>query len=76
MEKLQPLCALKDGETGVVSHLTATDGMRRRLLDLGLVRDTAVTCIGHSPAGDPAAYSIRGAIIAIRAVDGATIFVQ
>ena len=40
-----------------------------RLLDLGLIRGTRVTCTAKSPAGDPAAYLIRGAVIALRGRD-------
>ena len=35
-------------------------------MDLGLVRGTRVTCVTRSPAGDPGAYLIRGALIALR----------
>jgi ferrous iron transport protein A len=44
--------------------------MRRRMLDIGLAPGTEVECLGRSPAGDPSAYLIRGAVIAIRASDG------
>jgi DtxR family Mn-dependent transcriptional regulator len=39
---------------------------RRRLLDLGVVPDTIVTPEFSSPGGDPIAYRIRGALIALR----------
>jgi DtxR family transcriptional regulator, Mn-dependent transcriptional regulator len=39
---------------------------RRRLLDLGVVPGTVITVQFTSPDGDPAAYLIRGALIALR----------
>lgn len=39
---------------------------RRRLLDLGVVRGTVIDAVLRSAAGDPIAYSIRGALIALR----------
>ena len=39
---------------------------RRRFLDLGLVPGTVVTAEMRSPAGDPTAYRIRDALIALR----------
>jgi ferrous iron transport protein A len=48
-------------------------GMRRRLLDLGLVPGAEVRCMGRSPAGDPSAFLICGAVIAIRRADGADV---
>jgi len=57
---------LKVGETAWVQHLDAEKGMRRRLLDLGLVPGTKIEVIRKSPLGDPTLYLIRGAMIALR----------
>ena len=54
------LNTLRVGESALVSHIEAEPAMRRRLLELGLVPGTRVTCAAVSPAGDPAAYLIRG----------------
>lgn len=67
------LNALRDGQSAYVTHVAAEPAMGRRLLDLGLIPGTKVTCQGHSPAGDPAAYLIRGAVIALRSKDAACI---
>ena len=63
------LCDIAPGQTATVRSLQATGSIRRRLLDSGLVENTPVECLGRSPAGDPSAYLIRGAVIAIRAED-------
>ena len=39
---------------------------RRRLLDLGIVPDTAITAEMTSALGEPIAYRVRGALIALR----------
>ena len=70
------LCDLNPGECATVCSLRTTGSMRRRLLDIGLIRGTVVECLGRSPGGDPLAYRIRGAVIAIRREDGKTILVQ
>lgn len=64
------------GETVIVERVEVEGDIRRRFLDLGLVENTRVECIGKSPGGDPAAYLIRGAVIAIRAKDCRRIFVR
>ena len=69
MNGIQSLNTLCPGETAVVSKLIAEGSIRRRLLDIGLVNGTQVECIGTSPYGDPSAYLIRGAVIAIRNED-------
>lgn len=73
MNQIIRLNDLQPGQRGTVCALKTTGRMRRRLLDLGLVEQTEVECVGRSPSGDPAAFAIRGTVIAIRAVDGAGI---
>ena len=63
------LSALREGESAYVTEVNAGPAMDRRLTDLGLVRGTRVTCVLRSPAGDPCAYLIRGALIARRRAD-------
>ena len=57
------LSDLAPGQRGTVRALGATGA-------IGLAPGTEVECLGRSPAGDPSAYLIRGAVIAIRASDG------
>ncbi len=65
-----------EGEIVEVSRLLSNGSMRRRLQDIGLVKGTKVTCLQRSPFGDPTAYLIRGAVIAIRAEDSSNILVK
>ncbi len=67
---------MKKGQRAVVSELLAEGSIRRRLQDIGLIRGTSVECVGISPLGDPAAYLIRGAVIALRGKDAACIRVE
>ena len=60
---------LQPGQQAIVQELRSTGSIRRRLLDMGLIRNTVVQCLGRSPGGDPSAFLIRGAVIAIRAAD-------
>ena len=64
------------GEHAVISSLQSTGSMRRRLLDIGLIENTHVECLGRSSGGDPSAYLIRGAVIAIRSEDCANILIH
>ena len=55
MREQPRLSALRVGEEARVCRVEAASALRRRLMDLGLVPGTRVTCVGKSPAGDPAA---------------------
>ena len=70
------LTQLSPGEKGIIKELLDTGSMRRRLLDIGLAPDTVIECIGRSPLGDPSAYLVRGAVIAIRTEDCAKIVLK
>lgn len=67
---------IKVGERAVVEELKTSGAMRRRLLDIGLSSGAVVECVGRSPMGDPSAYLIRGAVIAIRARDSRGVIVR
>lgn len=67
---------LPEGKSARVQSLHNTGDMRRRLQDLGLVNDTQVTCLQHAASGDPTAYLIRGAVIALRKSDAAQVEVE
>ncbi|MEX0737222.1 MAG: metal-dependent transcriptional regulator [Bacteroidota bacterium] len=62
------LASLAIGERGMVTGLSpACRGtQRRRLMDLGVVPGTMIEAELRSPGGDPTAYRIRGATIALR----------
>lgn len=75
MYKIDSLMNLKEGERARVSSLLSRGNMRRRLQDIGLIEGTEVECVQKSPAGDPVAYRIRGALIALRSEDSSNILV-
>ena len=76
MEHTLCLSDLRPGQRGIVRALHSTGAMRRRLLDIGLVENTGVACLGRCPGGDPAAFLIRGAVIAIRDQDGQDVLLR
>lgn len=67
-ERQRRLSALELGDRArVVAISTAIRGPeRRRLMDLGLLPGTSVEASLRSPSGDPTAYVVRGAVIALR----------
>lgn len=76
MNQITSLDQLRPGGRARVRELRSGGSMRRRLLDIGLVENTEVECLGRSPAGDPSAVLIRGAVIALRSADCAQILVR
>ncbi len=64
----QPLNALQPGQKGKVVKLSPRirGAERRRMMDLGILPGTVIVPEFVSPGGDPTAYRIRDALIAIR----------
>jgi Fe2+ transport system protein FeoA len=60
------LADLQPGQSGVVVELQSQGLERRRMMDLGIVRGTTITADMRSPLGDPVAYKVRGASVALR----------
>lgn len=56
-------------ETGKILNLNINNGLKRRLLDLGLISGTQVKKLYKSPFNDPCAYLIKGSVIALRNKD-------
>ena len=67
---------LRPGQTGAVRSLSGEEHLRRRLQDLGFIPGTRVACLRRSPLGDPAAYLVRGAVIALRCTDARRIALE
>jgi len=76
MTAKRSLADLPVGTRGIIEEIRASGNTRRRLLDLGFVPDTAVDVLRRSPMGDPTAYQVRGAVIALREEDSSAVLVK
>lgn len=70
------LDSLPLGKKAKIINLDACGPIRRRMLDLGIIKDTYIEAIQKSPSGDPIAYLIRGALIAIRSEEAKKILIK
>lgn len=75
-DSLVPLHQLPIGKSAKVKLLNADGNTRRRMLDLGLIMDTQIEALQQSPSGDPTAYHIRGAVIALRSEEASKVLVE
>ena len=72
------LASLEPGQTARVTRLShrIRGAERRRLMDLGILPGTVVSTEMSSMAGDPSAYRIRGAVIALRKSQAEMIYIE
>ncbi len=60
------LNCLPIGKKASVTSLLTDGTSRRRMLDLGMIDGTEIEPLYQSPSGNPVAYLVRGAVIALR----------
>lgn len=75
MNEYITLNRLRVGESATVLDVCGESSMVQRLKDIGLTEGTRVDCLMRSPLGDPVAYLIRGAVIALRKEDSQNVSV-
>lgn len=75
MNTEKSLFSLKTGEKAHITKLNSEGSMRRRLQDIGFSEGAAVMCLLKASHGDPSAYLIKGAVIALRKEDSSEIMV-
>ena len=64
------------GQNAVIKKMLNNDAMKRRLSDVGLIEGTTVSCVTKAPFGDPKAFAVRGAVIALREEDSKNILIE
>ena len=67
---------LNKDEECVVLLIENDRSIKRRLQELGVVDGTKIKCLYKSPLGDPSAYLVRGAVIALRREDADTVLIE
>lgn len=70
---------LSDAEVGekyIVSGVYSDSDMRRRIFDIGITVGSKIESLFASPFGEPVAYGIRGAVIALRREESEKITVE
>ena len=76
MEEGTSLDQLRAGARALVEELSSQGHMLRLLQDMGIVTGAQVSCLGNSPLGDPSAYGVRGAVVALRRRDARLVKVR
>ncbi len=66
---MKSLAHMTPGTRGKVVGMDIDQTMKSRLVDMGISCGTEIECVGISPLGDPIAFKVRGAVIAIRRRD-------
>lgn len=75
-EAMTTLDQLKPGEKGTIIRVGSVGAIRRRIVDMGVVRGTAIEVIRVAPLGDPIEVKVRGYNLSLRRGEAAAITVE
>jgi Fe2+ transport system protein FeoA len=70
------LSDLKPGESGTVVRVEGNRSIRRRMLDMGLVKGAEVQVKRIAPLGDPIEFVVRGYSLSLRKTEAHAIHVD
>ncbi|MBQ8124320.1 MAG: ferrous iron transport protein A [Kiritimatiellae bacterium] len=70
---MKTLDQLQVGESATVAKLNGEGAVKRRIMDMGLTKGTAVTVRKVAPLGDPIELTIRGYELSIRKDEAAKV---
>jgi len=76
MHNVDTLSVLQPGASAFVTEICSNDSLRSRLQAIGLINGAEVQCVRKSPLGDPVAFLIQGAVIALRCEDFECVHIQ
>ena len=69
MKRMKTLKEVKVGEDAVVKRLHGKGATKRRIMDMGITKGTAVHVRKVAPLGDPIELTVRGYELSIRKAD-------
>jgi len=67
---------LKPGQQGTIVRVGSVGALRRRIVDMGVVRGTQIEVIKVAPLGDPLEVRVKGYNLSLRKADAAEITVE
>jgi ferrous iron transport protein A len=67
---------LTPGQSATVKKVGGEGPVRRRLMDMGIVRGIEITMIKASPLGDPIEYELRDYHLSLRKMEARSIEVE
>ncbi|RDU24713.1 FeoA family protein [Anaerosacchariphilus polymeriproducens] len=73
---MKTLKEIKCGETVIVTKLSGTGPVKRRIMDMGITKGTEIFIRKVAPLGDPIEVKVRGYELSLRKEDAQMIEVE
>lgn len=66
MSETISLHLLRPGQKGIVTRINGATALRRRFIEMGIVKGETILMERHAPLGDPVEYLIKGYHLSLR----------
>lgn len=73
MSNLTQLHLLQPGQSATITRVGGTSALRRRFIEMGIVKGETIMIERSAPLGDPIEYFIKGYHLALRKEEAALI---
>lgn len=73
MSEPTQLHLLRPGQKATISRINGASALRRRFIEMGIVKGETILIERHAPLGDPIEYFVKGYHLALRREEAAQI---
>ena len=73
---MKTLKDVKSGDTVIVDKISCQGSLKRRIMDMGITKGTAILIRKLAPLGDPIELTVRGYELSLRKSDAENIIVK
>lgn len=74
--EIRNMNTVSPGESFIIQNIQDDCSVKKRLSDLGITKGAVLQCLFAAPFGDPIAYRVSDAVLALRKKDTAKIEVN
>jgi Fe2+ transport system protein FeoA len=68
-----PLHLLRPGQRATITRVNGVSALRRRFIEMGIIKGETILIERHAPLGDPIEYFVKGYHLALRKEEAAQI---
>jgi len=70
------LSEMKEGESGRITRIGGNGALRRRILEMGLVKDSEIHVEKYAPLKDPIELIVKGYHVSLRVTEASQIMIE
>lgn len=70
------LSEMKQGEKGIIARIAGSGALRRRILEMGIIKGTQIYVEKYAPLKDPLELIVKGYHISLRVEEAVNITVE